>query len=334
MNYSYFFKSNYEKGKYRFESMLLAPEQFNAFISDPAALSAAFGNDTEQTPYFCELVNNLGEEKRTAVANAYAKVFGYENYESALTDESALDWLKRNISAMAFDFSELTMTSLFGSLVGNKPIKNWLGQSINLGTVKNHLNEDCDGIFTIIGVEHDIKDDGKTKALYTLCVQDGTLLKSGSASKLMQMNSPNTNTGGWRDSLLRANLNKFSLSDSRLNSYVTEVRKESHNDRGDVNPSLTNSTLDKFWIPSSYEMFGSAASNSSYPYYAHEGTQYEHLVSSDKVRKNASNSTQSYWLRTPQGGSLYGFRLVTGGGELDSNASTANFGVPLCFCLG
>lgn len=331
MNYTYFFKGNMQKGLLAFYNMIWEDSQFNIFVNSPAALTAAFTNDANLKT-MCEYVYSLGEEKRNMVADAYAKTFGYNSAIDVIWSPDVLEW-RRNAIVWMLGFS-LTKENLLLSLENGIVLSSWVGETVDIGTIKNQSNQNCDGICTIIGVNHDDKSDGSGKAMYSLLLEDGSLLKSGSTDRFMQMNSSNTNVGGWKSSLMRTNLNKFSLGDVELASFLATVNKTSHNDSGNANLSSVSVTSDKFWIPSSYEMFGETAASSSYPYYEMEGTPYQYLVDSNKIRYAANGNPQWYWLRTPSGGNTNSFRDVNASGSLGSPNANSSNGVPLGFCLG
>lgn len=338
MNYTYFFKSNYRKGLHRMMMMLTDPSQFQALIENPVALGAAFGPDEVQTPALCEAVFGMGEEKRNSIANAYASLFGHGSYQDLIDSETAPVWQKRSVVSMTTDLTELNLSNFKTAAKFGIVKDSWVGQNISLGKIKDESSTQWLADFVIVDTEHDDKSDGSGKASYTLAYIDRHILgNANSTAKIMKMNNENTNEGGWEKSLMRTNLNKFSFVDSELNQLVKTVDKITHNDFGSSNTSSVSVTKDKFWIPSSLEIFGSGAESSSYPYYGMEGTAYKHLVNGNKVRSSNRSepdiSLYNYWTRTPYGGNTSYFRPVYTTGGLNYTSADAQFAVLLCCCF-
>lgn len=338
MNYTYFFKSNYRKGLHRMMMMLTDPSQFQALIENPIALGAAFGPDEVQTPALCQAVFDMGEEKRNAIANAYSSLFGYESYQNLIDSETTPYWQKKSVVLMTTDFTELNLSNFKTAVKYEIAKDSWIGQNISLGNIMDESGDSqwlAD--FTIIDTKHDDKSDGSGKASYTLAYSDGYILRgSSSTHKQMQINSSDNNAGGWKDSLIRANLNKFSFVDSELNQFVKTVNKITHNYDSKSNLSSVSITQDKFWIPSSLEIFGNEAEASGYPYYGMEGMAYNHLVNNSRVRSNDGSQMgrQVYWTRTPDGEGTSYWRAVLVSGELSYHYyASGRYGILLCCCF-
>ena len=139
------------------------------------------------------------------------------------------------------------------------------------------------------------------------------------------MNSSATTTGGYAGSAMRTYINNTLLSTFELKDLVKEVVK--------VSDTYENSTIvhngqtsdEKLWIPSAYEMFGGTD-------YETQGCTYSDFFTSYAKRiKYYNKSTINYWLRSVNSAS--GFRFVNNGGVVgNSSAYNAN-GVALGFCL-
>lgn len=334
MNYTYFFKSNYRKGLHRMMMMLTDPSQFQALIENPVALAAAFGPDKVQTPALCKAVLDMGEEKRTAVANAYSSIFGYSTYQNLLDSDDSPYWQKSAVVSMTTDLTELNLENFKLAVTYGIAVDDWIGQDISLGKLKDENSAQWDGDFTIIATNHDDKSDGSGKATFTLAYIDGEMLNNGSTTKTSKMNSTSTANGGWGSSLMRTNLNNYSFVDSEINSLLVPVNKVSHNDNGKDNINTVSVTSDKFWLLSAFEIFGNNLEGSDeYPYYVMEGTPYEYLVNSDKKRVATNYSTSVYWTRSTAGTSETFFRYVQADGTLAQYSASTTYCVVPCCCF-
>lgn len=341
MNYTYFFKSNYRKGLHRMMMMLTDPSQFQYLIENPVALGAAFGPDEVQTPALCKAVYDMGEEKRTAIANAYSSLFGYSSYQNLIDSETSPNWQKYAVINMinGTNFPNLTKDSFLFASKNNIIIPDWVGKDIDLGYLNWQMGSKLINQFTIIGVDHDELYDGSGNASYTVATKDTELVLFDNGSTTgkitMKMNSSDTNNGGWSGSQARSTIQStVTFVDEEVNSAVKTVKKYSHNAAGNSSTSSVTTTNDKFWIPSSYEIFGDEAADSSYPYYAKEGTPYQWLVDHDKLRYDETGVfAGSYWTRTPRGGYAAQFLCVNSDGELDNFAANTLYGIILCCCF-
>ena len=169
----------------------------------------------------------------------------------------------------------------------------------------------------IIGKGHDDYADGSGKAPLTFQLHD-------CYGELKQMNSSNTNSGGWtscdmRQTHLPAIL---ALMPTEVQNGIREVNKLTS---AGNKSSTINTTADKLFLLSEIEIFGSVSYSES-----GEGTQYDYYKANSKV-KNQNGSANYWWERSPLG-SLY-FCFVNKGGNADFDYATGTDAVSFAFCF-
>ena len=119
--------------------------------------------------------------------------------------------------------------------------------------------------------------------------------------------------GGWADSEIREWLNGEFINTlpPELIPHICTVGKLTHTSDGEA-----IKTLDRLFIPSESELFGSAIWAA-----AEDGERYEAFkTSADRMCYDADGDPSWYWTRSPGGGSSAGVALVGG----DGAASYAN----------
>ena len=121
----------------------------------------------------------------------------------------------------------------------------------------------------IIGFDHDDLADGSGKAHITL-------LMKNALTTAYSMNSTNTNTGGWRDSAMRARMNTFyGYLPADLQAGIKTVNKKTALQSFDSTIIVTE---DKLFLLSHIEVMGTDKYNtSSRLSYSGEGSQYEYF---------------------------------------------------------
>ena len=172
--------------------------------------------------------------------------------------------------------------------------------------------------FQIIGFNHDDKTAGG-KAGITFQMVD-------CLSTTYNMNSSNTNNGGWKNSAMRSRMSTFlSQLPSDLQSVIKAVNKLVSVGN---NTSTIETVSDKLFLLSEVEIFGSTTYS-----FAGEGSQYDWYKAGNTKVKKVNGSAYHWWERSPYSGVTYGFCFVNGnGGASYSNASTS-YGVSFGFCV-
>ena len=140
------------------------------------------------------------------------------------------------------------------------------------------------------------------------------------------MNSSNTNSGGWTSCAMRT---------THLPAILSKMPTEVQNGIREVNKltsagnksSTINTTADKLFFLSEVEIFGSTGWSA-----AGEGTQYDYYKAGNSKVKNLNGSAEAWWLRSPVASNSTSFCLVLNGGSNISSASIAR-GVAFGFCF-
>src|SRR5574344_918776 len=143
---------------------------------------------------------------------------------------------------------------------------------------------------TIIGKNHDTYTAGGTAPI-TFQLQDCYGTK-------YQMNSSDTNSGGWTDCAMRSTHLPALLAamPAEVKAAIREVNKLSS--AGSQSATI-NTTADKLFLLSEIEIFGSITYSKS-----GEGSQYAYYSAGNSKVKNVSGgSVSSWWERSPDGSS-------------------------------
>lgn len=171
----------------------------------------------------------------------------------------------------------------------------------------------------IIGKNHDTYAAGGTAPL--------TFQMHDCYTETKQMNSSNTNSGGWQNSAMRtthlpAILN---LMPAEVKAAIRDVQKKSS--AGNQSGSI-QTTNDKLFLLSEIEIFGSTTYS-----FAGEGKQYDYYKAGNSKVKNLSGSAYYWWERSPFSSDSTRFCRVDSGGNANANAASTSNGVAFGFCF-
>ena len=188
--------------------------------------------------------------------------------------------------------------------------------------VGNHKTMVINGIsyqIDIIGKNHDTYTAGGTAPL--------TFQLHDCYGETKNMNSSDTNNGGWKNSAMRTTHLPavLALMPTEVRSGIREVSKKA----SVGGRSTTIETVsDKLFLLSEVEIFGSVSYSKS-----GEGTQYDYYKAGNSKAKKVNGGARSWWERSPYGGSSKDFcRVNSNGGALYNSASGA-LGVAFAFCF-
>lgn len=171
----------------------------------------------------------------------------------------------------------------------------------------------------IIGFNHDDKVSGG-KAAYSFQLVD-------CLNQTQQMNTGNTNTGGWNGSAMRGRMSTYkSQLPAALRNVIKTVKKKSGTGGG--SSSGTQQTNDDLFLLSEIEIFGTTTYS-----VAGEGTQYEWYKAGNSRIKKVNGSAGSWWERSPYSGSADYFCYVNSSGSADSYIAGSSCGVSFGFCV-
>ena len=171
----------------------------------------------------------------------------------------------------------------------------------------------------IIGKNHDTYTAGGTAPL--------TFQLHDCYGENKNMNSSNTNSGGWTSCAMRS---------THLPAILALMPTEGQNGIREVNKltsagsqsATINTTADKLFLLSEIEIFGSVSYSKS-----GEGTQYDYYKDGNSKVKKYNGSEKDWWERSPYGSHYTGFCDVTSSGNADYINATWDLGVAFCFCF-
>lgn len=171
----------------------------------------------------------------------------------------------------------------------------------------------------IIGKNHDTYAAGGTAPL--------TFQMHDCYTETKQMNSSNTNSGGWQNSAMRtthlpAILN---MMPAEVKAAIRDVQKKSS--AGNQSSSI-QTTNDKLFLLSEIEIFGSTTYS-----FAGEGKQYAYYQAGNSKVKNLSGSADSWWVRSPYSSYSTNFCCVDSVGGAGANGASTSYGVAFGFCF-
>lgn len=171
----------------------------------------------------------------------------------------------------------------------------------------------------IIGFNHDDKVSGG-KAAYSFQLVD-------CLNQIQQMNTSNTNTGGWNGSAMRGRMSTYkSQLPAALRNVIKTVKKKSGTGGG--SSSGTQQTNDDLFLLSEIEIFGTTTYS-----VAGEGTQYEWYKAGNSRIKKVNGSANYWWERSPYSGGTNSFCGVNSSGSASNNDANISFGVSFGFCV-
>lgn len=171
----------------------------------------------------------------------------------------------------------------------------------------------------IIGFNHDDKVSGG-KAAYSFQLVD-------CLNQTQQMNTSNTNTGGWNGSAMRGRMSTYkSQLPAALRNVIKTVKKKSGTGGG--SSSGTQQTNDDLFLLSEIEIFGTTTYS-----VAGEGTQYEWYKAGNRRIKKVNGSARYWWGRSPSSGGTADFCSVNSTGGANCSSASYSSGVSFGFCV-
>lgn len=171
----------------------------------------------------------------------------------------------------------------------------------------------------IIGKNHDTYTAGGTAPL-TFQMHDCYGTK-------YQMNSSNTNSGGWTSCAMRSTHLPaiLALMPSEVQAGIKEVNKLTS---AGSQSSTINTTADKLFLLSEIEIFGSTTYSKS-----GEGSQYAYYSAGNSKVKKFSGSADGWLERSPFGSDSTYFCSVYSNGNAVYGYASVSYGVAFAFCF-
>lgn len=172
----------------------------------------------------------------------------------------------------------------------------------------------------IIGKSHDTYSTGGTKAPLTFQLHD-------CYADTKNMNSTNTNAGGWKNSAMRTT-HLPSILNSMPTAVKNAIREVNKLSSAGSQSSSIDTTADKLFLLSEIEIFGRVTYSKS-----GEGSQYAYYTAGNTKVKNRAGSAANWWGRSPSAGGTTNFCRVNNTGTASyKNANSMN-GVAFGFCF-
>ena len=171
----------------------------------------------------------------------------------------------------------------------------------------------------IIGKNHDTYASGG-KAPLTFQLHD-------CYGETKNMNSSNTNSGGWTSCAMRSTHLPaiLALMPTEVQNGIREVSKKAS--VGGASSTI-ETVSDKLFLLSEVEIFGSTSYSA-----AGEGTQYDYYKAGNSKVKKQNGSAANWWERSPGAGASAHFCLVFSGGSASLNTASSAYGVAFGFCF-
>ena len=171
----------------------------------------------------------------------------------------------------------------------------------------------------IIGFNHDTKTAGGTAGI--------TFQLVDCLNSTYQMNSSDTNSGGWTSCAMRSSTMATLLTKlpSALQNVIKAVNKLTS--AGSQNATI-NTTSDKLFLLSEVEIFGSITNSKP-----GEGSQYAYYQAGNSKVKKVNGSASNWWERSPYGNKSNYFCGVDSYGDAYGTFAKYSFGVAFGFCV-
>ena len=183
--------------------------------------------------------------------------------------------------------------------------------------------------FDVIGFNHDTLTDTAAYGEETATGKAGiTFQMHDCFATTYQMNSTDTNSGGWKSSAMRtstmATMKGYMPDD--WEAIIKPVNKASGTGGGSSRGTETVS--DSCFLLAEVEIFGSTSYSVS-----GEGSQYAYYKAGNSKAKNKSGSASYWWERSPISGSNDIFCYVDGTGSASTRFASRSLDVAFGFCV-
>lgn len=191
-----------------------------------------------------------------------------------------------------------------------------------IGDQKAMMINGVDYLVDIIGINHDDYSDGFGKAPFTFQLHD-------CYGESKNMNSSNTNVGGWTSCAMRTTHLPaiLALMPTEVKNSIREVNKLTS--AGDKSTTI-NTTADKLFLLSAVEIQGETTYSAS-----GEGTKYEYYNATNRRQKTLKDGTSNVnWLtRSPRSTQATQFCTTRAAGDAYYASASAKLGVSFAFCF-
>ena len=213
------------------------------------------------------------------------------------------------------NFADNTWETIIAACQKKKVPETW-----KIGDQKSMTIDGTDYLIDIIGKDHDDYSDGSGKAPITFQMHD-------CYGESKNMNSSNTNVGGWASCAMRQTHLPaiLALMPTEVKNSIREVNKLTS--AGSQSATI-NTTADKLFLLSEIEIFGSVSYSTS-----GEGTQYDYYKAGNSKVKKLNGSAATWWERSPSAIYSAVFCLVGSNGNANRDGASRASGVAFGFCF-
>lgn len=211
-------------------------------------------------------------------------------------------------------FSQATWDEIIYACQENKVPETWVVGNSQTMTI-NGASYQVD----IIGKNHDTYANGGEAPL--------TFQLHDCYGETKNMNSSNTNSGGWTSCAMRSTHLPaiLALMPTEVQNGIREVNKLTS---AGSRSATINTTADKLFLLSEIEIFGSVSYSKS-----GEGTQYDYYKAGNSKVKKFNGSADYWWERSPGGSYSASFCDVYSNGNATYDSASKQSGIAFAFCL-
>ena len=272
--------------------------------------------------------------KVTAYINSASKD---SNVEEITTKDDSIEYSWSEISEIAKEISN--DTSITDDTETATVTVNGVQKTLNVGDKAT-----LDGKkVRILGFNHDELVDASAYGTTTATGKAGISFEYVDFLTTAQMNSTNTNSGGWASSALRGTLNGTTYSSLITTYNIKQVKKEYIKTYNSESSKTTSN--DYLWLLSCGEIWDNGYNGGSTRGYAitTEGKQYKYYKmklgskkfnsSNDITKKPSASNSNVLWLRSPYYYSSSSFCDVPSGGYCDGGSASGSYGVAPSFSI-
>ncbi len=266
----------------------------------------------------------------TAGDNGVATLYPAKLGEWAITVTSATQTYEGSISIEVIGFVETSFPSFSQISWADFDIVSQSGAAATV-FAEAYENEEARTITLSTGEEVDIRiEDFDHDTLTAGGTAGVTLSMVNLLATTANMNSSNTNVGGWNSSAMRTRMSTYlSQLPADLQAVIKPVNKVTTSGN---QATTTTTTSDELWLFSAKEvgLYTTTAGYSS------EGETYPLFVDNDSRIKKLSNGTGSadyWWTRSPHTGSATYFVCVNTSGAAGSTGASGSYGVCFGLCV-
>lgn len=247
----------------------------------------------------------------TAGTTYYYRAFAYNAKKKYQT---AYRVINKTAIALNSNFADNTWEAIIAACQSGSVPDTWVAgdsKTMSIGRV--------DYQFDIVGKNHDTYTAGGIAPL-TFGLHD-------CYADTKQMNSSNTNSGGWTSCAMRSTHLPaiLALMPTEVQNGIREVNKltTEGNQIGTI-----NTTVDKLFTFSEMEVYGKVTYS-----YSGEGKQYDYYKAGNSKIKKVGNAAGQWWLRSPIAFANTNFCAVNEGGAAKSSYASTPDGVCFGFCF-